>query len=128
MGHGKRLKDIYKNIDGKIISESNEQVIKDYKSTSIDTPRTEADLTGTGLGIHTSNPIGSSAVTMQIDLPSIITLNKKIEEETTNIKNIKKFLKNVLNIQKNFKGLNGDNKSKEAAKKLIESVRKARQK
>ena len=128
MAHGKRLKDIYKDIDGGIISESKEIITKDDSMKSQKTVSSESDITGTGLGIHTSNPIGSSAVTMQIDLPGIIALNQQIGEQMGNVKNMKKFVKNILNIQKNYRGLSKGGAQREAAKKLIESARKARKK
>lgn len=127
MTRSRKLKDIYVKANNKIHSESKETVIKNHSTTSQETNFNEMDKTNTGANINSSAMIGSSVVSMHFDLPGIIALSRRIEEETQNAKNIRDFSKKVLGLGKNYKNLlDKDSGKKAAAKKIIDSNRRAR--
>ena len=123
----RKLKDIYVKANNKIHSESKETVIKHHSTTSHETNFNEMDKTNTGANTNGSAVIGSSVISMHFDLPGILALTRRIEEETKNAKNIRDFSKKVLGLGKNYKNLlDKDSSKRAAAKKIIESNRKAR--
>lgn len=120
------LKDIYITPNNKIKSETKDFIIKDSNNTSKETNFVDMDKVNIGANTNAGAMIGSNVIMMHFDLPGIISISRKIEDETKNIKALKDFAKKVIGLGKNYKNLSAGGQRRAAAQKIIDSNKRAR--
>lgn len=120
------LKDIYTTPNNKIKSETKDFIIKDNKNTSKETNFVDMDKVNIGANTNAGAMIGSNVIMMHFDLPGIMSISRRIEDETKNIKALKDFAKKVIGLGKNYKNLSAGGQRRAAAQKIIDSNKKAR--
>ena len=121
-----QLKGIVEKINGKKEATTNEKVTAEQGQSSPVVSHSESSVLGTGAGSNTGSMIGSSVVSMHVDIPGIVMLSDKIQILTENVNSIKKFYKSLKTITTNFKKLTGSESEKKSVASIIEAARKAR--
>ena len=82
---------------------------------------TRADMLGVGANRNSSQTVGSSAVTMHIDLPAALFMSDKILEIQNNVTEVTKYIKKLVTTIERFKLIH-DNDS-ETLEKIREAAR-----
>ena len=96
------LKDAFFDPKGNKEIKNDEIVLKEDGEKEVPTLHTKYDLFNIGSNVHNSAIVGSSVLTMQIDIPAFMTKLDAINDITTNAVRIKKKKKKRKRKSRNF--------------------------